>query len=174
MDDTLKINEEIFDYNKGTQKTFSIAEKIDKENSGPKLEESIAKRVKIRRPRLNTIEEKEKKSKLFSYYFNYSSPNNMLSRLSNIRSEINKNQVYSINKALTKIKTIVKNVPKAGLLNVKENEKIIDIVERILELNSENQLRLGLKILTPNQILSRIPVSLAQLNAENNSEKLKN
>ena len=174
MDDTLKIIEEIFDYNKGTQKTFSIAEKIDKENSGPKLEESIAKRVKIRRPRLNTIEEKEKKSKLFSYYFNYSSPNNMLSRLSNIRSEINKNQVYSINKALTKIKTIVKNVPKAGLLNVKENEKIIDIVERILELNSENQLRLGLKILTPNQILSRIPVSLAQLNAENNSEKLKN
>ena len=97
----------------------------------------------------------------------------MLSRLSNIRSEINKNQVYSINKALTKIKTIVKNVPKAGLLNVKENEKIIDIVERILELNSENQLRLGLKILTPNQMLSRIPVSLAQLNAENNSEKLK-
>ena len=174
MDDTLKIIEEIFDYNKGTQKTFSIAEKIDKGNSGPKLEESIAKRVKIRRPRLNTIEEKEKKSKLFSYYFNYSSPNNMLSRLSNIRSEINKNQVYSINKALTKIKTIVKNVPKAGLLNVKENEKIIDIVERILELNSENQLRLGLKILTPNQILSRIPVSLAQLNAENNSEKLKN
>ena len=174
MDDTLKIIEEIFDYNKGTQKTFSIAEKIDKENSGPKLEESIAKRVKIRRPRLNTIEEKEKKSKLFSYYFNYSSPNNMLSRLSNIRSEINKNQVYSINKALTKIKTIVKNVPKAGLLNVKENEKIIDIVERILELNSENQLRLGLKILTPNQMLYRIPVSLAQLNAENNSEKLKN
>ena len=174
MDDTLKIIEEIFDYNKGTQKTFSIAEKIDKENSGPKLEESIAKRVKIRRPRLNTIEEKEKKSKLFSYYFNYSSPNNMLSRLSNIRSEINKNQVYSINKALTKIKTIVRNVPKAGLLNVKENEKIIDIVERILELNSENQLRLGLKILTPNQMLYRIPVSLAQLNAENNSEKLKN
>ena len=56
MDDTLKIIEEIFDYNKGTQKTFSIAEKIDKGNSGPKLEESIAKRVKIRRPRLNTIE----------------------------------------------------------------------------------------------------------------------
>ena len=108
MDDTLKIIEEIFDYNKGTQKTFSIAEKVDKGNLGPKLEESIAKRVKIRRPRLNTIEEKEKKSKLFSYYFNYSSPNNMLSRLSNIRSEINKNQVYSINKALTKIKTIVK------------------------------------------------------------------
>ena len=32
----------------------------------------------------------------------------------------------------------------------------------------------GLKILTPNQMLSRLPISLAQLNAGNNSEKLKN
>ena len=32
----------------------------------------------------------------------------------------------------------------------------------------------GLKILTPNQMLSRLPISLAQLNAANNSEKLKN
>ena len=33
---------------------------------------------------------------------------------------------------------------------------------------------LGLKILTPNQMLSRWPITLAQLNAGNNSEKLKN
>ena len=32
----------------------------------------------------------------------------------------------------------------------------------------------GLKILTPNQMLSRLPISLAQLKARNNSEKLKN
>ena len=32
----------------------------------------------------------------------------------------------------------------------------------------------GLKILTPNQMLSRLPVTLAQLKARNNSEKLKN
>ena len=31
----------------------------------------------------------------------------------------------------------------------------------------------GLKILTPNQMLSRLPISLAQLIAGNNSEKLK-
>ena len=37
-----------------------------------------------------------------------------------------------------------------------------------------NQQGKGLKILTPNQILSRLSVALAQLNAENNSEKLKN
>ena len=32
----------------------------------------------------------------------------------------------------------------------------------------------GLKILTPNQMLSRLPIFLAQLKAGNNSEKLKN
>ena len=32
----------------------------------------------------------------------------------------------------------------------------------------------GLKLLTPSQMLSRLPISLAQLNAGNNSEKLKN
>ena len=32
----------------------------------------------------------------------------------------------------------------------------------------------GLKILTPNQMLSRLPITLAQLKAESNSEKLKN
>ena len=98
----------------------------------------------------------------------------MLSRLSNARSEINKNQVYWINKALTKTKNIVKNVPKDDLLKTEENEKTIDIFERILEYNIENQLGLGPKILTPNQMLSRLPIFLAQLNAGNDFEKLKN
>ena len=43
----------------------------------------------------------------------------------------------------------------------------------ILEFNRQKQGQ-GLKILTPNQILSRLPISLAQLKATNNSEKLKN
>ena len=38
----------------------------------------------------------------------------------------------------------------------------------------KNQQGKGLKILTPNQMLSRLPISLAQLNTGNNSEKLKN
>ena len=44
------------------------------------------------------------------------------------------------------------------------------------ELESEEfaeQKGIGLKILTPDQILSRLPVSLAQLKAGNNSKKLK-
>ena len=37
-----------------------------------------------------------------------------------------------------------------------------------------NQLRQGLKFLTPNQMLSRLPINLAQLKAGNNSKNLKN
>ena len=48
------------------------------------------------------------------------------------------------------------------------------IVELILEFNQVNQSGKRLKTLTPNQMLSRLPISLAQLNAGNNSEKLKN
>ena len=47
------------------------------------------------------------------------------------------------------------------------------IVEKILEFNRQQQ-ESRLKILTPNQMLSRLPIYLAQLKAGNNSEKLKN
>ena len=57
---------------------------------------------------------------------------------------------------------------------IEENEKIINIVDRILYFDQLDQSGQGLKILTPNQILSRLPISLAQLKAGNNSEKLKN
>ena len=85
-----------------------------------------------------------------------------------------KDLVKSIDKKLTKLKNIVKNVPKDKVSKVQENKKIIDVVERILDLNSEKQSGEGLKILTPNQMLCRLPITLVQLKAGNNSEKLKN
>ena len=72
------------------------------------------------------------------------------------------------------MKNIVKNVPKDKVSSVEENEKIIDIVERILEFKSKKQLGIGLKTLTPDQMLSRLRITLAQLEAGNNSEKLEN
>ena len=50
----------------------------------------------------------------------------------------------------------------------------MEIAEQVLYFNQLNQLGKGLKILTPDQMLSRLPISSAQLKAENNSEKLKN
>ena len=65
-------------------------------------------------------------------------------------------------------------MPKNKTFKIEENKKIINIVERILYFNQLEQQGLGLKILTPNQMLSRLPITLAQLKAGNNSEKLKN
>ena len=98
----------------------------------------------------------------------------MLKRLKDASDERNKDMVESINNTLSKIKNIVKIMPKDKVSRVEENKEITDIVERILELNSGNQLGLGLKTLMPNQMLCRLPISLAQLKAGNNSEKLKN
>ena len=56
---------------------------------------------------------------------------------------------------------------------IENPNEIVDIVEMILEFNRQQQGQ-GLKILTPSQMLSRLPISLAQLKAGNNSEKLKN
>ena len=60
--------------------------------------------------------------------------------------------------------------------NSEKPDKILKIVKEILGFNERIKKKQGLrlKILTPNQILSRLPISLAQLKAGNNSEKLKN
>ena len=72
------------------------------------------------------------------------------------------------------MKKIIENVSKNKTFMIEENEKIINIVDRILYFDQLDQSGQGLKILTTNQILSRLPISLAQLKAGNNSEKLKN
>ena len=65
---------------------------------------------------------------------------------------------------------------KDKIENNKPNQ-ILKLVSETFYFNKEIQKRKegsGLKILTPNQMLSRLPITLAQLKAGNNSEKLKN
>ena len=59
---------------------------------------------------------------------------------------------------------------------IEQPDKILKTVEEVLDFNKKirKQQRLGSKILTPNQMLRRLPITLAQLKAGNNSEKLKN
>ena len=59
----------------------------------------------------------------------------------------------------------------------KKPNQILEIVNEIFYFNKDIQKQqegLGLKILIPNQMLSRLPITLAHLKAGNNSEKLKN
>ena len=86
----------------------------------------------------------------------------MIKRLKNVNDEINKNMVESINKSLNKMKKIIKNVPENKTFKIEENKKIIDFVERILDLNRDKQLGLGLKILTQTKRL--VDYQLLQLN----------
>ena len=68
----------------------------------------------------------------------------------------------------------IKNDPTNNAKKIRNKNNMVKIVELVLEFNKLNQLEKGLKILTPNQMLSRLRISLAQLKAGNNSEKLKN
>ena len=59
-------------------------------------------------------------------------------------------------------------------IKTEKPDKILKTVKEILEFNKQNQSGEGLKILTPNQLFSRLPINLAQLKAGNNSEGLEN
>ena len=112
---------------------------------------------------------------MFNEYFNNRrSPSDMYKNLRGTEGERNEDQVYVIKKVSNKMKKTIKKVPQDRKAMIEENEKIINIVERILYFNQLNQSVQGLKVSTPNQMLSRLPISLAQLKAGNNSEKLKN
>ena len=74
---------------------------------------------------------------------------------------------------LEDLKEEIKNMSKKEK-KFKNPDKIVKIVEMILKFNKQNQQGKGLKFLTPNQMLSRLPIALALLEAGNNSEKIKN
>ena len=59
-------------------------------------------------------------------------------------------------------------------VEIEKPDIMVNIVEKILEFNRQNQEGQGLKVLNPEQMLSRLPISLAQLKAGNISQKLKN
>ena len=65
-----------------------------------------------------------------------------------------------IKSGLSNLKNEIKNMGEEEKEIEKPNE-IIDVVEKILEFSKQNQSGQGLKILTPDQMLSRLPITLA-------------
>ena len=176
MNETLKIIEESLDYNKNAQNFFLVASKVDKGKSEPKPEESIAKRVQLRRKKITEIKEEEKNINsefLKEYFTNYRSASDMYKKLCETEGERNDYRVYLIKEVLNTMKKIIKSVSENRKFIIEEKEKIINFVERILYFSQLDQSGQGLKILTPNQMLSRLPISLAPLKGGNNSENLK-
>ena len=111
---------------------------------------------------------------MFKDYFNFLVPSALAKELYEIKNKNKNNKlVNAIKSGLSDLKDKIKEMSE----DEKESEqpdKILKLVEKIIEFNKQNQSGQGSKILTPDQMLSRLPISLAQLKAGNNSEKLKN
>ena len=112
---------------------------------------------------------------MFKNYFDFSVSSALVKKLYKTKNKKENNElVEKIKNRWSDLKNEIKKMSE----DKKETEKpakILEIVEETLIFNRENQKQqgLGLKTLAPNQMLSRLPITLAQLKAGNNSEKLK-
>ena len=102
---------------------------------------------------------------LFNKYFSFKKPD-----------EISQDLFYSKSKSDNRDFDYItgKATQMPSDTNKRKLVKILDIIKYILDFNEKNQQGQGLNILTPNEMLSRLLITLAQLKAEKNSEKPKN
>ena len=142
----------------------------------------IKKKRRIKKERTKKFfEYVENESKDINYdlmenYFDLVAPTVLAKELFETKDK-NKNSelVELIKVRWSNLKDETKKMSEKEIENEKP-DKILKIVEEILDFNNkiQKQQGWGLKILTPDQMLSRLPISLAQWQAGNNSEKLKN
>ena len=89
--------------------------------------------------------------------------------------EENKIKVNKIKSNLADLVMKIKNNPTNNTKKIRNRNTMVEIVELILKFNQLEQEGSSLKTKqTPKQMLSRLRISLAQLKAGNNSEKIKN
>ena len=154
------------------KKIFCFHQNLIQKNQNQNLKKAWQRGKNLKKERLLKLKKKRKNinNELVKKYFtDYERP----SELHKTESKKNEDQVYLIKNVLNKMKKKnLEKVPEDKKSMIEENEKITNIVEHILYFNQLEQKGEGLKILTPNQMLSRLPISLAQLKAGNNSEKL--
>ena len=110
---------------------------------------------------------------LFNKHFRFKTPFTLLKKIYQTNDREEKNKLVSIiNSGLKDLKEEAKEMTKLDKI-IKDPDLIENIVKKILKVNEKNQQGQGIKILTPNQMLNRLPITLAQLQAGNNTNKLK-
>ena len=120
------------------------------------------------------VEEEARINKeLFIKHFNFQRPSDMLKSLYKVNTNKSNKLVNAINIGLKDFKKEFKEMPEEER-KIEKPDNIVKLVEEILSFNKQKQEGQGIKMLTPDQVLSRLPISLAQLQAGNNSEELKN
>ena len=104
---------------------------------------------------------------------NFVVPSALAKRLYEIKNKNkNKKLVIVIKSGLSDLKSKTKEIFEDEK-KIEKPDEILKNFEEILEFNKQNQSGKGLKILTTNQMLGRLPIYLAPLKAGNNSEELK-
>ena len=150
-----------------------IYKKLFLKEENLKFEKSIGETVKLKNQKDNlsgTPEEKEfieyfeNKSKtidynLFKEYFNFEVPSALAKKLFETKKKENNELVKLIRVRWSNLKD--------------ETEKMSEDEKETEKPHNQIQQGLGLKISTPNQMLSRLSTTLAELKAGNNSEKLR-
>ena len=119
--------------------------------------------------RLISLKGRDANDDLFREYFKYQDPSNILKVWATQKTKRNEIQVNLLKNALTDFKNKIENMSENEF---EQPNKIVNIVEKILESYEQKQGGSSLKILTANQMLSRLAISLAQLKAGNYSEQL--
>ena len=92
-----------------------------------------------------------------------------------VEAIVDKASITRSQNKIVKILSLLKEIPKSKKSD--EEPNTTDMPELESEESAaerRNKLGEGLKILTPDEMLSRLPITLAHLKAGNNSEKLKN
>ena len=96
---------------------------------------------------------------LFKRYFGYDSLSGMQANLYEpINISLNETKANLIKDNLDSFKNNFINNMTMSKFNTKTPHKIVDTVSKILRLNKKYQEGQGLKILTPQQMLSRLPI----------------
>ena len=100
----------------------------------------------------------------------YRNPWFLLKDLISAKQSKNKKLINNINNGSIDLKNNINRKEVPGNENLK---KVADIVEKILEFNKQQKGKES-KILTPEQMLQRLPIVLAQVKAVDTSENLLN
>ena len=118
--------------------------------------------------------ENEMNNELVSKYFFVPKLGNLLKQMKDLKNNPEKNRLL-VNIIKSRIKDLKNEIVKMTEDEIKTEkpDEIVDIAEKILKFN-EQQEKEGWNILMPSQMLSRLPIFLAQLKAGNNSENFKN
>ena len=110
----------------------------------------------------------------FQKHFKFTKPSALLKELYRTKNKKeNRKLVDLIKSGLRDLKDEIKEMSE-NEIEIERPDELVDLVQEILEFNGQNQEGQGLEILTPQQMLNRLPISLAQLQTRNNSQKLKN